>query len=235
MKESADRNGNSLSVTIAEKINDMIIQQKLKPGTKLPNETQLAELCRASRPTVREAMKMLKAQNIVVIRQGDGTYVSDFTGMGDDPLGLRYIERETLTESVFEARLIIEPQIAVLAVERATQEELEEMDKIVQEMQHINYKDAARLALDIRFHTLIAKCAKNAVFNQVIPVIYETIQKGIVILAESEESFRLSQHMHQDIYEAFVRRDICRAQNSVSTHIYTSLDNIRLLKKKGRT
>ena len=221
----------SLSVKVAEQINDLIIRDKLKPGTKLPNEAQLAEMCGVSRPTVREAMKMLKAQNIIVIRQGDGTYVCDFTGLGDDPLGFRYIDRAKLTESVFEVRLIIEPQIAALAVERATPEKIQQMEQIVQKMYTINYRDPARLELDIQFHTLIAKCSKNAVFNQVIPVIYETIQKGIVILAESEESFSLSQHMHNDIFQAFVHRDSCRAQNAVTTHIYTSLDNIRRLKK----
>lgn len=230
-------NKTSLSAAIAEKINEMIIQQNMKPGTKLPSEGQLSEWYRVSRPTIREAMKTLKAQNIVVIRQGDGTYVSNFTGMGEDPLGLRYIEKETLTESVFEVRLLIEPKIAMLAATRASADDIKELRKIVKQMQLTDYKDAARLELDIQFHTLIAKSSKNAVFNQIMPVIYETIEKGIVILQESEESHKRAQHMHMEIYEALARRDICKAESAVSAHIYSSLNDIKLLQmeKKGES
>lgn len=230
----SSKNKNLLSAAIARKINNMIIQQNMKQGTKLPSETQMAEWYKVSRSTIREAMKILKAQNIVTIRQGDGTYISDNTGMREDPLGLRYVEKETLAEGIFEARLLIEPQIAMLAAERATPEEIRELGEIVEQMKKTDYMSPARLELDIQFHTLIAKCSKNPVFNQLIPVIYETIEKGIVILLESEESHKRAQHMHEEIYRAFVRRDICRVKSAVSAHIYNSLDDIKLSDKGGK-
>lgn len=216
-----------LSAAVSEKIREMIIQQHLKPGAKLPSEAQLAQRFHVSRPTLREAMKILKARNIVVIRQGDGTYISDNTGMGEDPLGLRFIEKEALTEGIFEARLLIEPQIAMLAAQRATMEEIQELEHITQRMKEIDYKNSARSLLDIQFHTCIAKSSRNAVFNQIMPVIYETIEKGVVILLESEASHRRAQHMHRDIYEAIARRDAVAAQSAMTVHIYSSIDDIK--------
>lgn len=224
---------NLLSATIAESINQQIIQQEMAPGTKLPSETQLADDYRVSRPTIREAMKILKAQNIVLIRQGDGTYVSARPGLTEDPLGLRFIQQEALAEGVFEARLLIEPQIAMLAAERATEAELREMGEVVEELLHTDYKSSARSSLDIQFHTMIAQFSKNPVFNHLMPAILETIEKGFIILYESQESHRRAQQMHKEIYEAFVRRDVVRAKCATESHIYSSLLDIQKLERGG--
>ncbi|HBP38920.1 MAG TPA: FadR family transcriptional regulator [Clostridiales bacterium] len=222
---------NLLSVTITKKINDMIIHENMKPGTKLPNEKQLAELYSVSRSTIREAFKALKAQNIVVIRQGDGTYVSDNTGRAEDPLGFRYLKKEKLIEDIFEARLLIEPQIAMLAAERATRDEILELKQIADKMQKTSFMSDDRMNLDIQFHTLIAACSRNAVFNQLIPVIYETIEKGVVILHDHERSHKRAQHAHMDIYLAIANREPWKVKNAVSSHIYNSLEDIKLLDK----
>lgn len=237
LRENMDiklNNKKLLSVTTALKIKDMIIQQNLKPGDKLPNETQLSKYFNVSRLTLREAMKTLKAQNIVVIRQGDGTYISDGPGMGEDPLGLRFFEKEILANGIFEARLLIEPQIAMLAATRATNEEIEKIGDIVEKMKNINYLSSDRVELDMHFHTMIAKCSKNPVFINLVPVIFETIEKGIIILFNSEESYNRSLRAHEEIYNALKQKDICRIQSAVSAHIYNSLDDIKHIKRPGR-
>lgn len=207
----------------------MIVKRRLAAGARLPSETQLAEMYNVSRPTVREAMKSLKAQNVVVIRQGDGTYVSDNTRMVEDPLKLRYVDPKALTEGVFEARLLIEPQIAMLAAQRITQSELKQMEQIVARMWQVKYQEPARLGLDMEFHTLIAKSTHNSVFSQMMPVIYETIEKGSVWLHEVEENYKRSQRAHQEIYIALSRGDASLAKNAMTAHIYAAIDDIKLL------
>ncbi len=230
--EKAPKNKDLLSVTISKKINDMIIKENMGPGAKLPSETQFVEWFHVSKSTVREALKTLKAQNVVVIRQGDGTYVSDNTGMGEDPLGLRFVEKELLLDGIFEARLLIEPQIAMLAAERATTEELRELGKIATIMKKTDYMSKERMNLDIAFHTLIAKSSRNPVFNQLIPVIYETIEKGVIILYESEESHKRAQHAHEEIYKSIARREAWKANAAVAAHIYSALEDIKMLGKR---
>ncbi len=224
-----EKRRSSLSATVAQQIGDMIIERRLAAGTRLPSETQLSEMYHVSRPTVREAMKSLKAQNVVVIRQGDGTYVNDNTRMGEDPLKLRYVDPKTLTEGIFEARLLLEPQIAMLAAQRVTPKELQKLEKIVAQMQRVEYQDPARLALDMEFHTLIAKSAKNSVFSQLMPVIYETIEKGSVWLHEVEANYKRSQRVHQEIYMALMRRDVSLAKSAMTAHIYAAIDDIKQL------
>ena len=95
----------------AQKVKTMIIQRQMKPGDRLPTEKELADLFGVSRSTLREAMKFLRAENVVVIRQGSGTFVSAGTGIGEDPLGLHFTNQENLIENLFETRMLIEPQI----------------------------------------------------------------------------------------------------------------------------
>ena len=230
MAQTRSKN-NLLSVEIMKKISDMIIAGNMSPGTKLPNETQLADIYSVSRSTIREALKSLKAQNIVIIRQGDGTYVSDNTGRMEDPLGLKYLQKESLIEDIFEARLLIEPQIAMLAVERATDQEIAIIKSIVDRMQEIDYHNPSRMLLDIKFHTLLAKCTNNDVLNKLVPVIYETIERGVVLLYESEESHTRAQIAHAEIYDALFRREAWKIQHAVISHIYSSLNDIHKLGK----
>lgn len=109
-----------LPMATAQKVKMMIIKRGMKPGDRLPTENELAKLFSVSRSTLREAMKFLRAENVVVIRQGSGTFVSAGTGIGEDPLGLHFTNQENLIHNLFETRMLIEPQIASLAVQRAT-------------------------------------------------------------------------------------------------------------------
>lgn len=216
-----------LSTVIAKRIDEMIVHDGLRPGDRLPSETELAQWYRVSRPTIREAMKTLEAKNIVVIRQGDGTYIREKTGVGEDPLGLRYVEKEQLADSIFEARLMLEPKVAMLAAQRATDQEIERMRAIVERMQTVRHQEAARLSLDFQFHGLIAESSHNPVFKQMLSVIYDAIEAGIILLNESAESHRRSQKAHRAIFDAISRHDASRALNAVADHIYSTWEDVK--------
>ncbi|MGB4255860.1 MAG: GntR family transcriptional regulator, partial [Rectinema sp.] len=75
------------SQEVASHIKELIRDEKLKPGEKLPNELELCSLFSVSRPTIREAVKILISQGIIEIRRGKGTYVTEVPGIAQDPLG----------------------------------------------------------------------------------------------------------------------------------------------------
>ena len=81
----------SLPQKISEDIITFILEEKLQPGDKLPNETVLSEHLNAGRSSIREAMKLLASRNIVTIRQGSGTYIASSPGVVQDPLGFTFI------------------------------------------------------------------------------------------------------------------------------------------------
>ena len=79
-----------VNITI-NKILNLIKNEKLKPNDKLPTVEDLALKFNVGRSTIREALKVLSTQNIITIKQGSGTFISEQQGMSKDPLGLEYI------------------------------------------------------------------------------------------------------------------------------------------------
>ena len=112
----------------ADKIIDMIVENALKPGDRLPTELELLQYLNVGRSTVREAIKLLVSQNIIEVRRGSGTFVREQTGVMDDPLGFRFVQDKLkLGLDLCEIRIMIEPDMAALAAERATREDLEQL------------------------------------------------------------------------------------------------------------
>lgn len=90
-------NGKPLAEQVADYILKLIVDSGLEAGAKLPNEFELAERTGVGRGTIREAVKILVSRNILEIRRGAGTYVSDRQGIVEDPLGLAFIkDKKTL-------------------------------------------------------------------------------------------------------------------------------------------
>ena len=112
-----------------------------RAGDKLPTEKELCEKTGAGRNTVREALKILASRNILEIRQGAGTFVSGKQGVADDPLGFSMVEDHVkLTRDLLQVRIMLEPQIAGLAAQRAKEEDIEKLASILREMELVMEK-----------------------------------------------------------------------------------------------
>ena len=142
-----------LSDRLADEILRYISENDLEQGDKLPNEAELMEILGAGRSSVREAMKTLASRNVVVIKQGSGTYVNDPSGVVDDPLGFAFVEdKRRLAIDILELRLILEPEIASLAAERASEGDVETIRLLQRQIEALqNQGDPAR-DKDAEFH-----------------------------------------------------------------------------------
>ena len=126
---------------IEDEIMNMIQKTPYRAGDKLPPEKELCEKTGAGRNTVREALKILASRNILEIRQGAGTFVSGKQGVADDPLGFSMVEDHVkLTRDLLQVRIMLEPQIAGLAAQRAKEEDIEELALILREMELVMEK-----------------------------------------------------------------------------------------------
>ena len=115
----------SLPQKISEDIISFILEEKLQPGDKLPNETVLSEHLNAGRSSIREAMKLLASRNIVTIRQGSGTYIASSPGVVQDPLGFTFIgDKQKLIHDLLEVRFLLEPSIAAMAAAHADENDI---------------------------------------------------------------------------------------------------------------
>ena len=171
----------TLAEQVADGIMNLIQETPYKAGDKLPTEKELCESTGAGRNTVREALKILASRNVLEIRQGAGTFVSEKQGIPDDPLGFSMVnDHVKLTKDLLQVRIMLEPQIAALAAQCAKEHEIKELEEILEEMEAAMKKREDYSELDSKFHTTSAQCTHNIVMENLLPV----IGKGVAVFAK---------------------------------------------------
>ena len=171
----------TLAEQVADGIMNLIQETPYKAGDKLPTEKELCESTGAGRNTDREALKILASRNVLEIRQGAGTFVSEKQGIPDDPLGFSMVnDHVKLTKDLLQVRIMLEPQIAALAAQCAKEHEIKELEEILEEMEAAMKKREDYSELDTKFHTKIAQCTHNIVMENLLPV----IGKGVAVFAK---------------------------------------------------
>src|SRR5688572_7071139 len=107
MFKSINEERKTFSRKVVEHIKELIMSGKLKPGDKLPPERELAEKMDVSRPTIREAFKILSATGLLDIRQGNGVFVAAQSVRLDNLATFLFMQSDTIHE-LFEVRKMIE-------------------------------------------------------------------------------------------------------------------------------
>ena len=216
--------GKLLTKAVEKKIIKIIKENYMQPGDKLKNEYELAELLNVSRGTIREAIKSLVSRNILEVRQGAGTFVSNKNGVPEDPLGLTFIsdikEDKKVALDLLDIRLMLEPEIAALAAVKGTTKQIKtmlEQCKIVEELikKGEDYREA-----DILFHKRIAQCSGNRVIENLIPIINSSVSLTINL---TEDVFRQNTYKeHRAVAEAIASGDSLGAKCAMIVHLNTN-------------
>ena len=226
----------SLPEKISQQLNELILQRDLKAGDKLPNEFELAESLNVGRNTVREAVKILVAKNILEIRRGKGTYVSQRPGEVEDPLGLAYLSDNTLsTVELMEVRKRLEPWIARLAAMRATDREISILREICEELnQSLEENVGISVDLDVRYHKAIAACTHNRIVQKLLPAITYGVFVYSVTTASSgiNDNHALlytSIRTHREIMEGIAAHDPEKAEAAMMEHLQANETKLQLI------
>jgi DNA-binding FadR family transcriptional regulator len=154
----------SLASRIAQSLREEIAAGRFSAGARLPAESALAGTFGVSRPIVREAIALLKADGILVTRKGAGAYVSDTPGgqawrVASAPDGGPSLPQ------LFELRMVVETACAEMAAARRTDTDLLQIREALAAMQDHAGDFAAAAAADIAFHHAIAQAAHNPCFT----------------------------------------------------------------------
>lgn len=207
-----------LTEQIADQISQMIIDRHLSHGEKLPNEFELAADLKVGRGTVREAVKLLVSRNVLVIKRGRGTFVAKHPGVVDDPWGFAYYtDQFKLAQDLMEIRYMVEPKVAELAAQRATEDDIAEIVRLCDEVETMILQGEPHLAKDLELHTCIARSTQNAAVPNLIPI----INHGIATFVEITQ-YSLSQETiqtHRMIVQAIERRDPDGAREAMLKHL----------------
>ncbi len=222
----------STSNKVMDYIKRKIVNNELKVGDRIPGEIELAQTLQVSRSTVREAMKMLEALKVIVIRRGDGTYISNPDQIhAIDAVIFKFLLQDITLQEVCEFRKEMEFAIMHCAVQKITAEELELLKRNIQRMDYVLHEMPEKFdlmyALDMEFHHLIGQATHNVlmqeinhlVFSIVSPTMYRNYEKGLV-----DDSTVAS---HWEIYYALSKKDVFAIWSSL-------LPNIKLWQESYR-
>ena len=149
------------------------------PGSKLPNENHLSLELGVSRTTLREAIRILVAEGLLQVQRGKGTFVTERKDHLADTIP-SFDEKKVTLKDLYETRLIIEPAAAALACQRATDEEIEEIVRLVkatQEQFTHDFNNEEIIQREIAFHDALIRASHNRFFDHFLPVVNQTIQK----------------------------------------------------------
>ncbi|HJV37430.1 MULTISPECIES: FadR/GntR family transcriptional regulator [Geothrix] len=166
---------------IVDQIKHLIAEGKLKPGDKLLAERDLADRFQVSRASVREAIRTLEMLGIIDIRPGEGTFVRGTET--DDiirPLAMFLaVERNSLLD-MFEMRRIFETATASLAAQRATFEELDQIESMLANMrERLNLQDSEKgEEFDAAFHYAVAEATHNSLLTKLFKTVSEEFAKA---------------------------------------------------------
>ncbi|HTO13955.1 MAG TPA: FCD domain-containing protein [Candidatus Binatia bacterium] len=208
---------------IVAHIERTIFEGRLRQGQKLPPERQLARDLKASRVAVREALRTLELRGLVEVRQGStGGY---FVREADD----RALVRDLATlfrlgrlsrAQLIEARRLIEPEVAFLAAQRATDAELKDLQAAVERRDAEAAAGGEPRRYDLEFHRLLSSAARNlvhAVVTHALMAMEAEVIAPHVRLTEADSAEVNA--AHRRILEAVAARKAGEARAIMAAHI----------------
>jgi GntR family transcriptional repressor for pyruvate dehydrogenase complex len=204
-----------------DKIKQMIMSGRVRPGEKLPREADLAAELGLSRNSLREAVKALSLINVLDVRQGDGTYA---TSLEPSLLleSLSFIvdfHRDDTVLEFLEVRRILEPAATALAAVRMTLDDTIELGKVL-EMADADTPVEELVAADLEFHRKIALGSRNSVLSSLIDNMSGPTTRARVWRGRTEpRALERTLTEHRAIYSAITNRDADLARSWATVHI----------------
>lgn len=210
-----------LADNAAEKILKMIDEEnRFSVGDKLPNELELSVELGVSRSTLREAIKILTTNGVLEIRRGKGTFVTDNTVIASN----NFNDIATGLDDLFEMRLMFEPDCAFLAAQRATDEEIDIICYYGEEIEKKILSGEDRTFEEQKFHESIANATHNAFVKQFMPVIFNAIKRGVVVLTKDQDVSDDNMKDDRLIMDFLKKRNAEGARTAMRLHIIHAME-----------
>lgn len=212
---------------IALVLEERILRGVYAAKSKLPPERQLAEDFEVSRPSIRDALRVLTTRGLLEARQGDGYYVSDrlqqaFIGGWQDLLQ----HHDYLESDVLDFRRSLEGILAALAAQRRTETDLERIEYWLGQIDMAVDKKSVKLQsqADVNFHQAIAEASHNVLFSQLsaslLRILHQHTQKNLANMFSIDDEAKISlREQHRAIVAAIRAKDAVLAQQLAAKHI----------------
>jgi GntR family transcriptional regulator, transcriptional repressor for pyruvate dehydrogenase complex len=210
----------SVGLQAAETIKALIVAGDLQPGDALPSERELAAMLGISRPSLREAIRVLSAMNVVEPRHGGGTYVTSLDPrLLAQPVSFLLQVDPTAFQHLHEVRQVLEVGAARLAAPRISADVLAHLGELADAATQALPDPARYLELDYQIHTAIIEATGNPIYIS----LYESIADlSLESRKQTAQNPAVRQRAHEDhlaIIAALREHDPAAAGQAMSSHL----------------
>ena len=220
----------TLANRVTRQMEHLVVEGRLRPGDRLPAERELARQFGVSRTVIREAVRALVAKSLLEVRPGSGTLVRSPTRDSvaqSMSLLLRTAQLEVDYEKVHEIRRILEVEIAALAAQRRTAEDLKHMEEILRSASEIKGDRNCFAECDVAFHAALARATHNELFSvlldSVVDIMLKVRELGFTVPGTPARALKY----HQAILEQVKAGDPASARQAMREHLIESEDTMR--------
>ena len=208
-----------VSAQIVDQVKSLIASGQLKPGDAVPPERELMKVFNVSRPTLREALNTLSTMGFVQMAQRRRTRVKSLVPSNiTEPLSHLLKEDIKVSLELIEARTIIETGNVRLAAKRATEADIERLERCLQKMGEKLKDNHSFTAEDAAFHLAVAEATHNKIQTHLMFSIYDLLKEKVGLCYYDDETEYMYEQ-HRDIVEAIKAGDEELAQRRMETHL----------------
>ena len=213
--------------TTLRRLRKMVETNRIRPDGRLPSERELARRLGVSRSTIREALRALESLGAVRILPSVGAFRVE-PRAGERPESRPEDLRDAWEEQrqLVEVRLLLEPQVAALAARRATEEDIDELQRILDEQEDRLSESQEGSAADRRFHEGLSRATGNDALIRTVAELEAAVESYRLRVWQQPEQLASSLRGHRQILAAVARRDAASAARGMDTHIRSCLERL---------
>ncbi len=204
---------------VANQLRDLMVSGELVPGQRLPSEAELASLFGVGRTTIREGLRLLAAQQLLVTTRGvkGGTFVvtpdaDNISLYLETSIGLLAGTDRMSIQELLEARHYLEVPATVLATNRCSEQQLMAVEATVQPSSSVRMEHS-------NFHTAILQASGNRMLGVMARPIFDVMRMRLDRAAAPPRFWDMVNSDHLEIYRAMASRDSSHASQAMAEHL----------------
>ena len=209
----------SIGEQVFEQLKELIINNEWKKGEKIPSENELAASFGVSRITVRQALQKLTALGLIETRFGEGSFIKE-TAPGismNQLIPIAYLNENSLQE-ILEYRKVIEGNVAELAAQKASPEEIEKLEEAYKRMEQVKDDLEKFSKADLKFHLLLANMTGNSLIIQTFHIFNDVLDRAFSQIV-SKRGNTAGIYYHKLLLEAVKSRISSQAKRIMDEHM----------------
>lgn len=215
------------TAAIYTQISELILSGELKPGDRLPSERKMMTMFERSRPTIREALRMLERSELIkTMPSSSGAIIMEPTSNSvEQPLETMLTLNQIRNSDLLEYRALNEIATAKWAAERRTEKDLAHIMRHILQSELVGDDFSEFVGHDLQFHRAIAEAGGNSVSGMVNRVMHTLVSSKLEeafarkSAASKHEMMQTVLASHREIYQAIADRDAVLAQKTMREHM----------------